>query len=121
MQRLLLVSGMLLALAACSDKTAPASGKAATPTPATAAPAAPPELITRDALFGNPERANVAISPDGKYLSWVAPVDAPDQARAINKDTARGIGNYLWTYQANTLLSLRDNGGDEDSACFQSG
>ncbi len=120
MQRLLLVSGMVLALSACSDKTAPASEKVATPTPATAAPAAPPELITRDALFGNPERANVSISPDGRYLSWVAPVDAPDQARAINKDTARGIRNYLWTYQANTLLSLRDNGGDEDSACFQS-
>lgn len=129
MQRLLLVSSMLLALSACSDKTAPASKNAATPTPATAAPAAPPELITRDALFGNPERANVSISPDGKYLSWVAPlegvlnvwvapVDAPDQARAITKDTARGIRNYFWTYQPNTLLYLRDNGGDEDFHLF---
>jgi hypothetical protein len=40
-------------------------------TPATDAPA----LIPRDSLFGNPERANVRISPDGKSLSWVAPVD----------------------------------------------
>lgn len=130
MQRLLLVSSMLLALSACSDKTAPATDKAATPAPAAAAaPAAPPELITRDALFGNPERANVSISPDGKYLSWVAPldgvlnvwvapVDAPDQARAITKDTARGIRNYFWTYQPNTLLYLRDNGGDEDFHLF---
>ncbi|CCF68226.1 hypothetical protein KOJCDNHJ_00982 [Xanthomonas citri pv. punicae] len=114
MQRLLLVSSMLLALSACSDKPAPAPEKAAAPAPAATAPAAPPALITRDALFGNPERANVSISPDGKYLSWVAPlegvlnvwvapVDAPDQARAITKDTARGIRNYFWTYQPNTL------------------
>lgn len=129
MQRLLLVSSMLLALSACSDKPAPAPEKAAAPAPATTAPAAPPALITRDALFGNPERANVSISPDGKYLSWVAPlegvlnvwvapVDAPDQARAITKDTARGIRNYFWTYQPNTLLYLRDNGGDEDFHLF---
>ncbi|TQU98663.1 S9 family peptidase, partial [Xanthomonas perforans] len=129
MQRLLLVSSMLLALSACSDKPAPAPEKAAAPAPAAAAPAAPPALITRDALFGNPERANVSISPDGKYLSWVAPlegvlnvwvapVDAPDQARAITKDTARGIRNYFWTYQPNTLLYLRDNGGDEDFHLF---
>lgn len=129
MQRLLLVSSMLLALSACSDKPAPAPEKAAASAPAAAAPAAPPALITRDALFGNPERANVSISPDGKYLSWVAPlagvlnvwvapVDAPDQARAITKDTARGIRNYFWTYQPNTLLYLRDNGGDEDFHLF---
>ncbi|MCC4602216.1 S9 family peptidase [Xanthomonas melonis] len=125
MQRLLLVSSMLLALSACSDKPAPADAKNSAPASAAAAPAAQPELITRDALFGNPERANVSISPDGKYLSWVAPLDgvlnvwvapveAPDQARAITKDTARGIRSYFWTYRANTLLYLRDTGGDED-------
>ncbi|MBB4593749.1 S9 family peptidase [Xanthomonas cannabis] len=130
MQRLLLASSMLLALSACSDKTAPAPDKATPPaSAAAAAPTAPPELITREALFGNPERANVSISPDGKYLSWVAPldgvlnvwvapVDAPDQARAITKDTARGIRSYFWTYQSNTLLYLRDTGGDEDFHLF---
>lgn len=122
MQRLLLVSSIVLALAACSDKTASTADKATPPATATAAP---PELVTRDGLFGNPERPNVTISPDGKYLGWVAPldgvldvwvapVDAPDQARAITKDTAHGIGNYFWTYQSNTLLSLRDDGGHED-------
>ncbi len=128
MQRLLLVSSMLLALSACSDKTAPASKNAATPTPATAAPAAPPELITRDALFGNPERANVSISPDGKYLSWVAPLEG-----VLNVGCAGGCARsgpcdhqghrtrhsqLLWTYQPNTLLYLRDNGGDEDFHLF---
>jgi len=83
------------------------------------------ELIARDALFGNPERANVQISPDGKYLSWVAavegvlnvwvaPADNPAQARAVTQDKARGIRSYFWSYQPDTLLYLRDSGGDED-------
>ncbi|MCC8691446.1 S9 family peptidase [Xanthomonas campestris pv. raphani] len=128
MQRLLLASSLLLALSACSDKSAPANtADAAAPAaaPAATAPATAPELIPRDALFGNPERASVRISPDGKYLSWVAPldgvlnvwvapVDAPDKARAITKDTARGIRSYYWTYHSDTLLYLRDTGGDED-------
>ena len=84
------------------------------------------EVKTRTtALFGNPERANVQISPDGKYLSWVAavdgvlnvwiaPADNPSQARAVTQDTARGIRSYFWSYQPDTLLYLRDSGGDED-------
>jgi len=63
--------------------------------------AADVELIPREILFGNPERSNVQISPDGRYLSWVAPVDGvanvwvapadnPAQARAVTADKARG-------------------------------
>ncbi|MHC9084035.1 S9 family peptidase [Luteimonas sp. RIT-PG2_3] len=125
MQRTLLVSGLALALAACSNPSS-------TDTSATAnAPAAKPvtledvELIPREALFGNPERAGVQLSPDGKYISWIAPVNgtqnvwiAPadnlDAAKAITNDTARGIRNYFWSYQPDTLLYLRDNGGDEN-------
>lgn len=83
------------------------------------------ELIPREALFGNPERANVQISPDGKYLSWVAavdgvlnvwvaPADKPGQAKAVTRDKARGIRSYFWSYRPDTLLYLRDSGGDED-------
>ncbi|GHA79373.1 S9 family peptidase [Cognatilysobacter bugurensis] len=83
------------------------------------------ELIPREALFGNPERASVMISPDGKYLSWIAPVDGvmnvwvapvddPSKARAVTNDTARGIRNHFWSYAPDTLLYLRDTGGDED-------
>src|SRR5690349_17739150 len=45
-------------------------------------PAPPPavgkpktDLIPRSVLFGNPERAGVRLSPDGKWLSWLAPKD----------------------------------------------
>jgi len=87
--------------------------------------AARPELIPREALFGNPERAAVQLSPDGKTLSWVAPVKGvmnvwvapasdPAKARPVTDDTSRGITQYFWTHRPDTLLYLRDNGGDED-------
>ncbi len=95
-----------------------------------AVPAAPAsidevELIPREALFGNPERANVQLSPDGRYLSWIAPLDGtlnvwiapaddPSAARAVTRDDARGIRRYFWSYRPDTLLYLRDSGGDED-------
>ena len=114
-------------LAACDRGPADTSANAA----AQAAPAsiADVELIPRDALFGNPERANVQISPDGKYLSWVAAVDgvmnvwvapADDiaKARAITADKTRGIRQYFWSYRPDTLLYLRDTGGDEDFHLF---
>src|SRR5437588_308599 len=34
-----------------------------------------PPLIPRDILFGNPERASPELSPDGKFLAYLAPDD----------------------------------------------
>ncbi|MBJ6980865.1 S9 family peptidase [Luteimonas sp. MC1572] len=122
MQRSLIpVAGLVLAM---SISTALAQS-----TPTAAERIAGVELIKREALFGNPERAVVMISPDGKTLSWVAPVDGvmnvwvapadnPAAARAVTQDTARGIRNYFWSYLPDTLLYLRDSGGDEDFHLF---
>lgn len=87
--------------------------------------AAEVELIPREALFGNPDRIAVQLSPDGKSISWVAPVNGvqnvwvapasdPGKARPITQDTTRGIRNHFWTYRPDTVLYLRDTGGDED-------
>lgn len=122
MKPALLASALVLALAACRGDN---NNDTAANTVAAPASIDEVELIPRDALFGNPERAGVQISPDGKYLSWIAPVDgvlnvwvAPADnaadARAITQDTARGIRQYFWSYQPDTLLYLRDSGGDED-------
>src|SRR5256885_631669 len=32
-------------------------------------------LIARDVIFGNPERAQVRLSHDGKHISWLSPVN----------------------------------------------
>ena len=52
----------------------------------------------RKLLFGNPDKINVQISPDGRFLSyaapvdgvlnvWVGPVDDPAAARPVTGDT----------------------------------
>lgn len=87
------------------------------------------KLISRDVLFGNPERSGVQVSPDGKYLSWrapldgvmniwVAPIDKLDQAKAVTNDTKRGIPGYFWSHQPNTIVYVRDAGGDENFHVF---
>src|SRR4051812_38728992 len=63
------------------------------------------ELIPRRLIFGNPDRAGVEISPDGRYVSflapregvmnvYVAPAADPSAAKPITNDRARGIPNY---------------------------
>lgn len=82
-------------------------------------------LIPRDALFGNPDHADPQVSPDGRWLSWlaphqgvlnvwVAPVDDPSSARTVTRDTERGVRSYAWAYDGTHLLYEQDVGGDED-------
>jgi len=82
-------------------------------------------LIPRETLFGNPDRASPQISPDGKRLAflapvngvlnvWVGPADRPDQAKAVTNDTSRGIRRYFWAYTNQHIIYLQDKGGDEN-------
>jgi dipeptidyl aminopeptidase/acylaminoacyl peptidase len=82
-------------------------------------------LIPRQTFFGNPEKARARISPDGAQLAflapldgvlnvWVAPVDDLEAARAITKDTHRGIRNFFWAYTNQHVLYSQDKNGDED-------
>ena len=86
-------------------------------------------LIPREVLFGNPERANVQLSPNGKHISWtapsngvmnvfVAPVGALDQAKAITADTKRPVRMYQWAYDGAHILYSQDAGGDENFHVF---
>ena len=65
------------------------------------------------------------ISPDGEYLSylapvegvlnvWIAAVEDPDSARPITRDEERGIRYYDWTYDGQHILYYQDARGDED-------
>lgn len=82
-------------------------------------------LIPRSVLFGNPDRASVQLSPDGAWLTWLAPRDgvlnvwlAPREdvaaARPITQDTGRGIRFYVWAYTNRHVLYIQDTNGDEN-------
>lgn len=82
-------------------------------------------LIPREVLFGNPDRANVRLSHDGRFLSWlapldgvlniwVAPADEPKRATPITNDRGRGIRSYFWAYDNEHVLYVQDTDGDED-------
>lgn len=82
-------------------------------------------LISRDLLFGNPDRITTRTSPDGSWLSFLAPkdgvlnvwvgrADSPETAKPVTNDTSRGIRSYTWTYTNQHILYLQDRNGDEN-------
>jgi hypothetical protein len=82
-------------------------------------------LISRAVLFGNPEKAQPRLSPDGARLGflapvngvlnvWVGPAGSPDAARPVTNDTNRGIRIYFWAFTGSHILYLQDKGGDEN-------
>ena len=85
-----------------------------------------PPLIDRELFFGDPEISGAQISPDGKYIAflkplnktrniWVKKTDAPfDSARPITNDTKRPIPGYLWSRDGKYVLYAQDKLGDEN-------
>ena len=113
----------LVGCAASDDRGRPTA--AAPTTAAKAASTSSGDLIAREVLFGNPDRASPQISPDGKQLAflapvngvlnvWVGPADNPSAAKAVTNDTSRGIRRYFWAYTNQHILYLQDKGGDEN-------
>jgi hypothetical protein len=86
-------------------------------------------LIPREVLFGNPERANPQISPDGTQLGYLAPVDGvlnvwirtlgKSDDRAVTTDKKRGIRNFTWQFDNRHILYTQDVGGDENWRLYQ--
>lgn len=84
-----------------------------------------PPLIEREILFGNPEKTRPSLSPDGKYLAYIAPdennvlqvrlrtVGQADD-RQLTADKQRGIRIFFWTYSGEELIYLQDTDGDEN-------
>ncbi|MBD1841659.1 S9 family peptidase [Coleofasciculus sp. FACHB-501] len=84
-----------------------------------------PPLIPREILFGNPERTSPRLSPDGKYLAYIAPDDknvlqvwlrtvGQEDDRQLTADKKRGIRIFFWTYNADQLMYMQDSDGDEN-------
>lgn len=91
-------------------------------------------LIPRSVLFGNPDRARAALSPDGKMVSflapskseakpesaasvlnvWITPADEPAKCSTVTTDSRRGISRYWWSQDSKHILYLQDREGDEN-------
>ena len=83
------------------------------------------QIIPRKLLFGNPDKASPQLSPDGRFLSYLAPVDGvlnvwvgpaedPASAKPVTTDTGRGIRFYGWAYTNNHIGYIQDRDGDEN-------
>jgi Tol biopolymer transport system component len=86
-------------------------------------------VIPREVLFGNPQRTDPQISPDGTQLGYLAPVNGvlnvwirtlgKEDDRAVTNDQHRGIRNFLWQYDNQHILYVQDVGGDENWRLYQ--
>ncbi len=96
---------------------------------AAAAPAQPqgmPPLIDRELFFDNPEIAGGQLSPDGKFIAFIKPLDGTrnvwvkrtdepfEAARPITAETKRPIPGYFWSENGKYILFVQDQGGDEN-------
>ena len=82
-------------------------------------------LISREILFGNPDRVFTRINKDGKFLSyiapkdgvlniWVAPIDKISEAKVITNEKQRGIRSYFWANDNTHIIYAQDKKGDEN-------
>ena len=82
-------------------------------------------LISRELLFGNPDKITVRTCPDGSRISylapkdgvlnvWVGPIEDPEAAEPVTNDTYRGIRSYSWAHTNEHILYIQDKDGDEN-------
>jgi dipeptidyl aminopeptidase/acylaminoacyl peptidase len=82
-------------------------------------------LIPRKVFFGNPDARSPQLSPDGKYVAWLAPSDgvmnvfvAPADdlgaKKVVTKEKKRGVPSFSWAYTNKHILYSQDKDGDEN-------
>lgn len=82
------------------------------------------KLIPRKVLFGNPEKANPQISPDGQTMAYLAPVNGvlnvwvgnvgSEDYQPVTQDTDRGVRFYFWAADNRHIMYIQDIGGNEN-------
>lgn len=83
------------------------------------------QLIPRTVFFNDPNHTDVQISPDGKYITylaphkgvlnvWLAEAKDPKKAKPITQNDKRGIPGYVWAYTNEHIVYIDDNEGDEN-------
>ncbi|PYN05174.1 MAG: S9 family peptidase [Candidatus Rokuibacteriota bacterium] len=88
-------------------------------------------LIPRRLLFAEPARTWARISPDGRRLAflapvnevlnlWVGPIGDVAKARPITRVTDRNISSfYTWLHDNRHVVFFREQGGDENWQAFR--
>ncbi|KAL3940173.1 MAG: hypothetical protein SGARI_001094 [Bacillariaceae sp.] len=88
------------------------------------------EIIPRSVLFGNPTYASPKLSPDGRFLAYLAPDESdvlnvhvretfsftktPTDRIVTHDPSGRGIRNFQWAQDSRTILYRQDFEGDEN-------
>ena len=83
----------------------------------------------RKIIFGNPERNQPLISPDGSQIAflaplngvmnvWVGPTADLSAAKAVTQEKLRPIRTFQWANNGTHLLYLQDEGGNENFHLF---
>lgn len=86
-------------------------------------------LIPRRKLFDNPTFLNAQIAPDGRHLSWLAPVDGVQNiwvspidnvaaGQPVTRTTGRPIYGQRWTPDSRFIVFGNDETGDENDHIF---
>jgi dipeptidyl aminopeptidase/acylaminoacyl peptidase len=77
--------------------------------------ARPPGLIHRRALFGEPARYQIRLSPDGRLVSflapidgamniWIAPRDKLSAARPVTHESGKTVAKHQWAADGHTIV-----------------
>lgn len=84
------------------------------------------EIPLRD-FFKNPEKTSYQVSPNGKYISYLASFNdrlnifiqqlGTENSKRITGVTERDISSYIWGND-NTIMFAKDNAGDENFHLF---
>lgn len=84
-------------------------------------------LIPLEDFFRNAQEAAYQLSPDGRFLSFMAPYEdcmnvfakptAGGEAIRLTDETERSIGGYAWA-DDDRLVYVKDHGGDENYALY---
>src|SRR5271157_1831707 len=85
-----------------------------------------PPLIDRELFFGDPEIAGAQLSPDGKFMTFLKPLEGTRNiwvkrteepfaaAKPITNDKKRPIPAYFWSRNSKFVLYVQDRLGDEN-------
>jgi dipeptidyl aminopeptidase/acylaminoacyl peptidase len=96
------------------------------PASAAAKKAGLPPILDRVLFFGDPEISGAQLSPDGRFITFIKPLDGTrniwvkkteepfDKARPLTADKKRPIPGYFWSRDSKFVLFVQDNDGDEN-------